>query len=304
MGYHEPVLVEEVLRWLRPRDGGLYVDATVGGGGHAAKVLACGVRVRLIGLDCDADAIEAARERLREFGDRVRLIRANFAELSALGLEHADGVLCDLGVSSHQFDTAGRGFSFAREAPLDMRLDQRIRRTAADILAESNEQELEQMFREYGDEDRARRIAAEIVKARKFAPIRTTTELASLVERVVGRKRFDKLAPATKTFMALRIAVNDEFENLKSGLAAASELLKSGGRLAVITFHSGEDRIVKNHFQTEARDCICPPQVIHCQCGHKRSLSILTRKPITPSDEEVRRNPRARSAKLRIAEKI
>lgn len=304
MAYHEPVLADEVVRWLQPHDGGLYLDGTVGGGGHAEAILKCGPRVRLVGLDCDADAMEASQQRLKEFGQRVRLIRANFAEVQALGLEKLDGVLFDLGVSSHQFDTGARGFSFAKDAPLDMRLDQRSRRTAADIVATASEDELIRMLREYGEEERARRIAAEIAKARRQRPIRTTVQLAEVVERVVRRRPGDKIAPATKTFMALRMAVNNELESLKSGLAAALGLLNAGGRLAVISFHSGEDRVVKNFFQSESRDCLCPPEVIRCQCGHKRSMAILTKKPVMASDEETARNPRARSAKLRVAEKL
>jgi 16S rRNA (cytosine1402-N4)-methyltransferase len=304
MAYHEPVLVEEVLHWLRPRDGGLYLDATVGGGGHAEQILKCGANVRLVGLDCDADAIEAASKRLQQFGERARLVRANFVELLSLGVERLDGALCDLGVSSHQLDTSARGFSFAKDAPLDMRLDQRLARTAADIVAEASQSELERILREFGDETRARRIAAAIVEARAKAPIETTTQLAGLVERVLGRRWSDKIAPATRTFMALRMAVNNELENLRTGLAAASGLLKPGGRLAVISFHSGEDRVVKHFFQTESRDCICPAQVIVCRCGHTRSLRVLTKKPLLPSEAEVQRNPRARSAKLRVAERI
>jgi 16S rRNA (cytosine1402-N4)-methyltransferase len=292
------------LHWLRPRDGGLYLDATVGGGGHAEQILKCGANVRLVGLDCDADAIEAASKRLQQFGERARLVRANFVELLSLGVERLDGALCDLGVSSHQLDTSARGFSFAKDAPLDMRLDQRLARTAADIVAEASQSELERILREFGDETRARRIAAAIVEARAKAPIETTTQLAGLVERVLGRRWSDKIAPATRTFMALRMAVNNELENLRTGLAAASGLLKPGGRLAVISFHSGEDRVVKHFFQTESRDCICPAQVIVCRCGHTRSLRVLTKKPLLPSEAEVQRNPRARSAKLRVAERI
>lgn len=292
------------MRWLQPRDGGLYLDGTVGGGGHSEAILRCGPQVNLVGLDCDEDAIRESHQRLRGFGGRARLVRANFAELQQLCLEKLDGVLFDLGVSSHQFDTGLRGFSFAKDAPLDMRLDQRLLRTAADIVATASESELMRILREYGEEDRARRISAEIVNARKQSPIRTTAQLTTVIERVVHRRPTDRIAPATKTFMALRMAVNNELENLKSGLTAALGLLKPGGRIAVISFHSGEDRIVKNLFQTESRDCLCPPEIIQCQCGHKRSLNTLTRKPLTASDVEIRRNPRARSAKLRVAEKL
>lgn len=292
------------MRWLAPRDGGVYVDATVGGGGHAERILAVGKNVRLVGLDRDAEAIQEARKRLKQFGSRARLIQSNFAELQSLDLGELDGVLFDLGVSGHQFDTAERGFSFAREGPLDMRLDRSQGRTAADIVAEASEKELETILREYGDEKQARRVAAEIVNERRARPIRTTKHLAEVVERVVRRSPRDKIAPATRSFMALRIAVNNELENVKAGLKAALERLKPGGRLAVISFHSGEDRIVKSFMQRESRDCLCPPEVIHCQCGHRRSLAVLTRKPVTPTAEEVRRNPRARSAKLRVAEKL
>lgn len=301
MAYHEPVLVEETLRWLAPREDGRYLDATVGGGGHAERILEVGSRLQVVALDCDADAIEASGSRLGRFGERVRLIRSNFAQMRSVVTGEFDGVLFDLGVSSHQFDEAARGFSFAKDAPLDMRLDQRLPQTAADLIAQAGEPELERMLREYGDEERAKRIAAEIGRARRSGPIRTTAQLAAIVERVVPRRRTDKVAPATRTFMALRMAVNQELENLKAGLAMAVTVLKPGGRLAVISFHSGEDRVVKEFFRRESRDCICPPEVVRCQCGHRHTLEILTRKPVTPTPAEVGRNPRARSAKLRVA---
>lgn len=304
MREHEPVLVREVVRWLEPRAGGLYVDATVGAGGHAAAILACGPTIRVVGVDWDEDALAAAAVRLRAFGDRVRLERANFSQLLSLGLEKADGVLFDLGVSSLQLEAAERGLSFSRDGPLDMRLDRRLKLRASDLLARADEAELARILREYGDEPQARRIAAAIVRARAVRPLERTLELARIVEQVVPRKRAGRIAPATRTFMALRMAVNNELENLQQGLEAALCLLNPGGRLAVISFHSGEDRIVKNFLRREATDCLCPPGLPECRCGHRRRLQVLTSKPVRPSAGEVERNPRARSARLRVAVKL
>jgi 16S rRNA (cytosine1402-N4)-methyltransferase len=283
MTYHEPVLLKEVVALLRPRGGSLYVDATVGGGGHAEAILrAAAPDGRLIGLDRDEEALAASRERLNEWGARVRLVRANFAELDEAlmneGVTTVDGIVFDLGVSSRQFDEPSRGFSFLREGPLDMRMDRSIGRTAAEVVNTASEKELADIFLRYGEERRARAIARRIVAAR---PIETTVQLADLIGPRRGRTH-----PATRVFQALRIYVNDELENLKRGLAAATRVLRPGGRLAVISFHSLEDRIVKRHFRETP------------------SLRVITRKPVTPTQQEIEQNPRARSAKLRVAEKI
>jgi 16S rRNA (cytosine1402-N4)-methyltransferase len=268
----------------------------------------------LIGLDWDEEAIAASRERLVEFGARVQLVRANYVELKkvlmSLRATAVDGVVFDLGVSSRQFDEPGRGFSFQREGPLDMRMSRQPREshgefgiTARDILRTASFDELARIFRVYGEEKRARAIAREIVDERDHTSLETTTQLARLVERVLGPKRAG-IHPATRVFQALRIAVNDELGNLKRGLETAAQFLKSGGRIAVITFHSLEDRIVKQFFVEKSTGCTCPTDLPACACGRKEELRIVTRKPITAGETEVRDNPRARSAKLRVAEKI
>jgi len=308
MAYHTPVLLKEVVTQLRPRRGGLYVDCTVGGGGHAQEILrACGPDGQLIGLDWDEEAIAASRERLSEFGARVQLVRASYVELGKvlmnLGVRVVDGVVFDLGVSSRQFDEPARGFSFQREGPLDMRMSRHIEATAGDILRTASLEELSGIFRVYGEERRAHAIAREIVAERERASIETTTQLARLVERVLGAKR-GPTHPATRVFQALRIAVNDELGNLKRGLELAAQFLKSGARVAVISFHSLEDRMVKQFFVEKSTGCICPPGLPVCQCGHREALRIVTKKPVTADEAEVSANPRARSAKLRVAEKI
>lgn len=296
MTYHTPVLLKEIVAQLQPRSGGLYVDATVGGGGHAREMLRVSSPAgRLIGLDWDEEAIPQARERLNEFGARVQLVRANFAELERvlmnLAVTAVDGVVFDLGVSSRQFDEPARGFSFQREGPLDMRMSQQLGATARDVLRRASLEELVSIFQKFGEERRARAIAREIVRAReRQQSLETTTQLARLIERVLGLKR-GRIHPATRVFQALRIAVNSELDNLKRGLETAARLLAPGGRMAVISFHSLEDRIVKRFFLEHGR-------------GDAATLRIITRKPVTASDEEIRDNPRARSAKLRVAEKI
>lgn len=285
--WHEPVLLDEVLSLLSPGPGVLICDATCGTGGHAEAILARGAE--LVGLDKDPQALEIARGRLARFGARVRLLHADFRELRAalarLGIKEVQGVLFDLGVSSLQLDSPARGFSFREEAPLDMRMDPSQPLTAAELVNRLPEPELARILWEYGEERYARRIAREIVRARDKAPIHTTTELARLVARCYppGRHR---IHPATRTFQALRIAVNDELAALKEGLAQAVELLSPGGVVCVISFHSLEDRIVKHFFRARAK------------AGR---LELLTKKPLRPSPEEVARNPRARSAKLRAA---
>ena len=309
MTYHTPVLLEEVVAQLQPRPGGLYVDCTVGGGGHAEGILrASAPEGRVIGLDCDDEALAASRERLAAHEGRVQLLHANFAELQetlmSLGVTAVDGLVFDVGVSSRQFDEPSRGFSFQREGPLDMRMNRAAGPAAADVLREASVAELTRIFRVYGEERRARAIAQRIDRERARQPITTTTQLASLVEQVLGPKRGGGIHPATRVFQALRIQVNRELENLQRGLVGAVNVLRAGGRLAVISFHSLEDRIVKQFFVRLSTGCVCPPQLVGCACGRQEVLRLVTRKPVMSTSEEVGRNPRARSAKLRVAEKI
>ena len=309
MTYHTPVLLGEVVAQLQPRRGGLYVDCTVGGGGHAEAILrASAPEGRLIGLDCDDEALAASRERLAAHEGRVQLVHANFAELQetlmSLGVTAVDGLVFDVGVSSRQFDEPSRGFSFQREGPLDMRMNQAAGPAAADFLRDASVEELTRIFRVYGEERRARAIAVRIDRDRTRQPITTTLQLAGLVEQVLGPKRGSGIHPATRVFQALRIQVNHELENLQRGLVAAVNVLRSGGRLAVISFHSLEDRIVKQFFVRLSTGCVCPPQLVGCACGRQEVLRLVTRKPVMSTSEEVQQNPRARSAKLRVAEKI
>ncbi len=303
---HVPVLLNEVLHYLQPRPGGTYIDATVGGGGHAEAILeASAPDGRLLGLDADPDALGRSHRRLHRFGRRVVLVQAHFDQLENIahreGFVPADGILMDLGVSSDQLEDASRGFSFLKPGPLDMRMDPSLSHTAADLVNTLDEAELAHLIRRYGEEPHARRIARAIVRAR---PIYTTTELADLIARVVPRRPRQRLHPATRTFQALRIAINDELGALERALPQALRVLRPGGRLVVISFHSLEDRIVKHFFRREAQDCICPPRQPVCTCGHKAQVRILTRKPVTPGPEEIDRNPRSRSAKLRAVEKL
>ncbi|MCL5110192.1 MAG: 16S rRNA (cytosine(1402)-N(4))-methyltransferase RsmH [Chloroflexi bacterium] len=307
-GDHKPVLLNAVVAYLRPQAGGKYVDGTIGGGGHAAAILeASGPSGRLLGLDVDEEAAQRARDILAPFGQRALVVNASYTELAGLaqenGFEPADGVLLDLGLSSYQLNDAARGFSFQREAPLDMRFDQRQATTAAGLLATLGEQELADIFYLYGEERRSRALARAVVAERRRRPITTTTEFASLVARVV-HGRPGGIHPATRAFQALRIAVNGELANVESVLPQALEILRPGGRLAVIAFHSLEDRLVKRFFQREAAGCLCPPELPQCVCGHQPRLAILTKKPVVASAEEAAENPRSRSAKLRVAERL
>jgi len=302
---HVPVLLEEVLTYLAPRPGAVIVDATVGEGGHAEAILQrIAPAGRLIGLDRDADAVLRAEERLRRYGQNVTLRQANFAALrsvlSEVGVGLVDGVLFDLGVSTRQLLEPERGFSFEREGPLDMRMDPSQAVTAAELVNTLSERELAALIYRYGEERASRRIARQIVARR---PLRTTRDLARAVEAAIGSGR-GRLHPATRTFQALRIATNAETDALASGLPQAIESLRPGGRLCVISFHSLEDRVVKQALSAGARGCTCPPDVPVCTCGRQRTLRVITKKPVTPTLEEVRRNPRARSAKLRAAERL
>jgi 16S rRNA (cytosine1402-N4)-methyltransferase len=303
-----------VLQGLQVRPQGVYIDGTVGAGGHSLSILQQADSARLLGLDVDPVALAIASERLRpgiEEG-RARLVQSNFASLDEVaekeGFAPADGVLLDLGVSSMQLDTPERGFSFRTDGPLDMRLDPREPVTAADLVNSLPENELADLIYKYGEEPASRRIARRIVDAREREPFRTTAQLEAVVYgalggKVAGRTRHT-IHPATKTFQALRIAVNRELEVLEEGVAAAVRVLKPGGRLAVISFHSLEDRVVKLFIRQEQKGCICPPEYPVCLCGRKPTLRAINSKPIEAGPEEARQNPRSRSAKLRVAERV
>ncbi|HLI76596.1 MAG TPA: 16S rRNA (cytosine(1402)-N(4))-methyltransferase RsmH [Acidobacteriaceae bacterium] len=304
---HVPVLLPQVLESLQPRPGGAYIDATLGAAGHAEAVLArSSPSGRLLGIDADPAALAAARRRLEPFGDRAILVESYFDNLLSVaqqyGFDPSDGILFDLGVSSPQLDQPERGFSFQTDAPLDMRFGPTAQHSAADLIAELPQDELRRIFSEYGEERYSGRIARHIVEERQRAPILTTRQLATLVAR--SKPGTEHINPATRIFQALRIAVNDELGRLQAALPQALQILAVGGRLAVISFHSLEDRIVKQFMRREARDCVCPPDLPQCICGHKATLRILTPRPIAADESETRNNPRARSAKLRVAEKI
>lgn len=300
---HVPVLVEQVVALLLPAERVL--DGTVGAGGHARALLEAGAGA-VLGLDVDADALALAHETLAAYGSRVQLVRASYtsmaAEAARLGWDSVDAVLLDLGVSSMQLDTPARGFAFSAEGPLDMRFDPcSDQPTAAELVNHLEENELAALFRDYGEEPHSRRLARAIVQAR---PLQTTSQLANVIARAVPRRPGDRLHPATRVFQALRIAVNDELTALQRTLPVAVKLLRPSGRLAVISFHSLEDRIVKQFFKEASTDCLCPPRVPVCVCGHQASVRLLTRKPITADAEEAARNPRSRSAKLRAVERL
>ena len=300
---HTPVLLAEVLRALAVQPGGRYIDATLGGGGHAAAVLEkSSPGGQLLGIDADPGAIEAARDKFRGSGDSILIVNDNFANLQSICIKYdffpVHGILFDLGLSSLQLDEGGRGFSFQHEAPLDMRFSPGQKTTAADIVNTAPEARLAGIIRTYGEESQSSRIARAIVQER---PIKTTGHLARVIEKAVWRR--GRLHPATKTFQALRIAVNHELENLETALKQAVDLLGYEGRLVVISYHSLEDRIVKQFMQQEARACICPPETPVCVCGHTPSLRLINKKVIVPTTEEIRANPRSRSAKLRAAER-
>jgi len=297
-----------VLAQLAPREGGLYLDGTVGVGGHAAAILERSAPSgRLLGLDVDPAALAAATAGLSRFGDRAVLVRANFAVCDDVAREHGfaqvDGAVLDLGLSSIQLADDHRGFSFRSSGPLDMRADPDLRVTAADVVNAWAEPELRRVFAEYGEEPEAARIAGAIARRRVTRPFATADDLGRFVAGVKTR-RPRGIDPATKVFQAIRIAVNDELANLAAGLAAALRVLRPGGRLAVISFHSLEDRAVKHFFARESRDCICPPHLPTCVCGHRAGLRVVTRRPLRADSAEVARNPRARSAALRVAEKL
>jgi len=301
---HIPVMVGEAVEWLRPRPGAFLVDATVGLGGHAAALLAAAPDARLLGVDRDPSALARARERLAVHGERVVLRQARFADvariLSEAGWDGADAVLLDLGVSSLQLDESTRGFSFQADGPLDMRMDPTASVTAAALVNELPERDLAHLIAEYGEEPRARAVARAIVRAR---PLATTAELARAVGAVLGRPRPGR-HPATQTFQAIRIAVNEELDELDRFLAEGWSLLRPGGRLAILAYHSLEDRRVKEAFRRWAATCLCPPRTPVCTCGWRAKVRVLTRRPLRPTAEEIVRNPRARSARLRVVERL
>ncbi|MCX5850343.1 MAG: 16S rRNA (cytosine(1402)-N(4))-methyltransferase RsmH [Deltaproteobacteria bacterium] len=306
--YHEPVMLKEVIDSLLVSRTGVYVDGTVGGAGHSYAILK-ETNAFLVGIDCDEQALQFAESKLSEFGSRKILIKANFADLGNvlenLNIEKVDGVLLDLGVSSHQLDTAQRGFSFSQQAPLDMRMDSSLKLSAYDIVNSFAQNELEKIIRFYGEEKMAARIARAISKRRQLSPIETTTQLAAIIASCMPAKlKWQKIHPATRTFQAIRIAVNNELDNIKPAINAAVEALKPGGRLCVISFHSLEDRIVKNEFRTLAEGCVCPKDIPFCVCQKEAKLKIVTRKALISAAEEISANPRARSAKLRVARRI
>lgn len=308
--FHRPVLRDETISLLEPRSGGVYADLTLGSGGHSAELLERtspdGV---VIGIDRDPEAIEAAREGLGAFGERARIVRGNFRDLksilSSVGVAELDGVVADLGVSSHQLDSE-RGFSFMRDEPLDMRMSPaEDTPSAADIVNTYSESDLADVIHRYGEERYARRIARAIVERREKSRVRTTGELVdAILAAVGGRYRWQDIHPATRTFQALRIETNRELEAIETGIADAIDLLKVGARICAISFHSLEDRIVKRLFRKLSGHCECPPRFPGCECGAREVLRVVTRKPVTPGADEVRENPRSRSAKLRCAERI
>ncbi len=303
---HLSVLLGESVEILLPERGGVFIDATLGMGGHSEALLEANDELKVIGIDQDLEAITHATKRLERFGERFTAFQANFADIKDLVETGIDGIVADLGVSSLQFDSEERGFSFRFDADLDMRMNpDSDDPTAAELLSTLTEEEIANVIYQYGEERASRKIARWIVERRvKGDPITKTRDLAALVERAVRKGGKDKIHPATRTFQALRIAVNKELEVLETFLADAVELLKIEGRLAVITFHSLEDRIVKHAFQKMSGKCFCPPRMPICVCGAEKKVEILTRKPILPSEEELNENPRSRSAKLRAIKKI
>ncbi len=309
---HTPVMAAEVMSMLAPARGSLHIDATLGGGGHTERILeATDPDGRLLGLDADGAAIARVDGRLRpRFGDRLVLRQGNFRDLATIardaGFEGVDGALFDLGLSSFQLGDTDRGFGFRAGGPLDMRFDTGRGVPASELLATLDANELTALFRRYGEEPKAGRIARAIVEARHVAPVATAEELAGIIERVMppNPRQPRRTHPATRVFQALRIAVNEELDALEAGLAAALELLRPGGRLVVLSYHSLEDRIVKRFLAAERRGCVCPPEIPVCVCGRNPRLRLLTRPSLTPTAEEIAANPRARSARLRAAERL
>ncbi|MDY6328006.1 MAG: 16S rRNA (cytosine(1402)-N(4))-methyltransferase RsmH [Lachnospiraceae bacterium] len=306
---HKSVLLNETVDSLNIKPNGIYIDGTLGGGGHAYEVCKrLGEHGRFIGIDQDAEAIEAAGLRLAEFGDKVTIVRSNYVDidniLKSLNISKVNGIMLDLGVSSHQLDTVERGFSYKENAPLDMRMDVRNPMTAKDIVNNYSEMELYRVIRDYGEDKFAKNIAKHIVNARKEKEIETTYELNDIIKAAIPMKmRVNGGHPAKKTFQAIRIELNKELEVLNNSIDKMIDLLDDGGRLSIITFHSLEDRIVKTRFRNNENPCICPPDFPVCVCGKKSKGKVITRKPIVPSEQEIVENKRAKSSKLRVFER-
>lgn len=308
--HHVSVLLDECIESLNIKPDGVYVDCTMGGAGHSKEIVKrLSSKGLFIGFDQDKNAIETAKERLKDYSDRVRFIHSNFEnikeELEKIGVYKIDGVLADLGVSSHQLDEKDRGFSYMQDAPLDMRMDVRKDFSAYDVVNTYSEEELARIIKEYGEDNWAKRIAKFIVEKREEKEIETTGELVDIIKSAIPKKaRIDGPHPAKRTFQAIRIEVNNELSVINKMIQDAVSIMDKGGRICIITFHSLEDRIVKNEFKELARDCVCPPHFLMCQCDKKSLVKVITRKPILPSEEEINENPRSRSAKLRVAERI
>lgn len=305
--FHRPVLLKEVLRYWFKKKGGIYLDATIGTGGHAEALLKTDPKIKLIGLDLDPHAIQITKKRLEPFRKRVVLLNENFTYLprilSRLKIGKIDGFLADLGLSSLQLESPERGFSFLREGPMDMRMNPTTGRTALELICQLTAQELRKLIQKFGEESRSHSIAAALKKEVSLGRLRNTLDCARIISSMIPARRI-RIHPATKTFQALRIAVNNELENLQQLLQELPSLLSAGARALFIAFHSLEDRLIKNSFRIWARGCTCPPSFPQCVCGKKGSFRILTPKPIAPGAKEIQSNPRSRSAKMRVAEKI
>ena len=307
--HHVPIMLGDVMELLRPERGGIFVDGTLGGGGHSEGILKRLGDGKLYGIDRDGEAIAAASKRLKPFGDKFEAIRGNFFDmqelLGSVGVTRVDGILLDLGVSSYQLDAPQRGFSYHEEAPLDMRMDDRANLTAYDVVNGYSHDEFTRIIRDYGEERYAARVASAIVREREKQPIKTTTELADIIKYAIpAANRREGPHPARRTFQAIRIEVNGELEELGAAIQRAHDMLAPGGVLAVITFHSLEDRIVKQTFRTFEHPCVCDPKAPICTCGRVPTARVLTKKPIVPGEEELESNPRSRSSKLRAIEKL
>lgn len=306
---HISVLLEESVSALGLRDDGIYVDGTLGGGGHSYEILSRSAKCSLVGIDRDREAIAAARERLAEFGDRVTFVNDNFSNikeiLRSLGIDKISGAVLDLGVSSYQLDNSERGFSYMHSAPLDMRMNTDGGKTAKDVINTYSAEELTRIFYEYGEEKWSKRIAEFIVKNRRQKAIETTGELVEVIKAAVpASARAEGGHPAKRVFQAVRIEVNNELAPLEKAICDFADVMEKGARLAVITFHSLEDRIVKNAFKTLAQGCVCPKEFPVCVCGREKKMKIITKKPVLPGGGEIGANPRSKSAKLRVAEKL
>lgn len=308
-GYHIPIMLSECMESLITDKNGIYLDGTLGGGGHSYEILKrTSPNGRLIGIDRDIEAIQYASNRLKEFGDRVTIVHSNFKDatqvLDNLKIEYIDGILLDLGISSKQIDDGERGFSYIKDAPLDMRMNREQKLTAYEVVNTYKEDKLLKILWEYGEENFARKIVSNIIAQRAKKPIETTLELAEIIKKSVPLYAQKHGHPAKKTFQAIRIEVNAELEGLKEAVYNLIMRLKKGGRIVIITFHSLEDRIIKQLFKTEATDCICDKNILICQCGHKAKLRLINNKPIAATDKEIEMNSRAASAKMRAAERI